>query len=1005
MSTFRSVRLSTFEKPNFGQLNNAPVSSNAEPTQQTAVEPSRIQSVSRPNLTSTDSYRVNMLPGRPVFLEHQQSFGTNAQIDPTTGYALLNTPSASFVWSYVSSESVPFSLEFGQNMPEQTTGVLIPPFGTATEPGFVLVNNETGSIIMWESVGRSVADGLFSQGNSIEGMIRLHGSEVIEKATYIDQVGLVCTSSAGRLYLVTLRDGLGKPVISIGRMRSLRGGLLALKDSFITSSYHRDIVSIVAGGQINESERAVYICNKYGQMSTWQCSSQGTSKLIAETELVPILYKGLGLLYPEADRTLRVQDIQVEGNKLHILASFHHESSVFWLVGFAEIENSSTVVTSSLHRLQSYVSSEQSAAKLVLGDRIVFACFNDAVVLLQRSPEPHQARFEDSLFVKPNVSVFGAGTSSAGLEVITTAGILEIHVNDKLKLPTTQSRIQVAISQSSSMLPLDLQPHTPLGSPTEINEAIVATVKTIFALESKGDAKSTLLLRADWLRQLISVVDNAPLPEGTDVPVDPDTRWWLAEEMAILTAAEAITDKTMSSSHVKDVGNTPAVLISLLSTAPPLGFAGVLAAQNALQLVGTPEKFPKRCPWPANRELVTALERAASETEPVVAEAVQAVCATYKLRLGYLESTGDKQEYKSLEQSAKTKSGNLIMALSDLDASAALQIAQSFAVVEPLTRLVAKSWSPEHTLSQTAQLEEYISRFGYEFAEALFTQLRDNNDIKAVFQVFLRSHPEYLARYVEEKHLYRQGWVLAFFQNDPGRAANILRKAADTPTSVSERRVIASLQKLCAIQAGDSELQASANTLLEVSSAQLELQRQYKSAGDYLKTKHDGVNDLLYHLLPKLKTKHLGNEDMVDLLTFVPLKTPGSEDNFARAFALLSSPSSQRANLLAQQTIIQTDWSQVNEDTLKDSLLYKTLHSALGDANKNHLLNPASWSAPTAAPEIKQLYPWASPSSLEKLHTDFTNFNAAVEKICNQYDLMKWLQLSVQPAGESMEID
>ncbi|PRT53771.1 hypothetical protein B9G98_01391 [Wickerhamiella sorbophila] len=1005
MSTFRSVRLSTFEKPKFGQLNNAPAGADVKPSQDTVVEPlGKIQSVPRPNLISTDSYRVNMLPGRPVFLEHQESVGASAQIDPTTGFALLNTSTSSFVWSYVSSESVPFSLEFGQNVPESTTGVLIPPFGAATEPGFVLVNNETGSIIMWESVGRSVADGLFSQGNSIEGFIRLHGNETIECAVYIDQVGLICTSSAGRFYLVTLRDGLGKPQISVSRMRSFRGGLLAIKDTLITRSYHREIVSIVAGAQINESERAVYICNKYGQMSTWQCSSQGTAKLISETELVPLLYKGLCLLYSAADRSLRIQDIQVDGTKLYILSSFHHEGSVFWLVGFAEIENSSNVTTSSLHRLQSYVSTEQSPAKLIVGDKIVFACFSDAVVLLERSAEAHKARFEDALFVKPNVSIFGAGTSSAGLEVVTTAGILEIHLNDRLTLPTPQSRIQVAISQSSSILPLDLQPHTPLGSPAEINEAIVATVKNISSLESKGDAKSTLLLRAEWLRMLITVVDGAPLPEGTDVPVDPDTRWWLTEEMAILTAAEAITDKTMSSSHVKDVGNTPALLISLLSTAPALGFAGVLAAQNALRVVGTPEKFPKRCPWPANRELVSALERAASEIDPVVAEAVQAVCGAYKLRLGYLESQGDRQEYKNVVQSVKVKSGNLIMALSDVDFPAAMQIAESFAVVEPLARLVAKSWSPEPTPSQTAQLEEYISRFGYEFAEVLFTQLRDNNDIKTVFQMFLRSHPEYLARYVEEKQLYRQGWVLAFFQNDTERAANILRKAVDTPTSVQERRVIASLQKLCAIQAGDVDLKESANTVLEVSNAQLELQRQYKSAGDYLRTKHDGVNELLSHFLPKLKTTHLKTEDVIDLLTFVPMKTPGSEDNFARAFSLLSSPS-QRANLLAQQTIIHTDWSQVNEETLRDSLLYKTLHSLSSEANKNHLIHPASWSAPTNAPEIKQLYPWATPSSLEKLHTDFTNFNATIEKICNEYDMMKWLHLCVQPEGESMEID
>lgn len=109
--------------------------------------------------------------------------------DAKTGYALILTHSAAYVFSYLHAgpDNHPVTLAFplppdvgkdGRTNKEiLPLGVLVAPCAGCDEPGLVIVMPISGRIAYWESIGGAIAEGLMHR-KSIESRIPLVSGEI-----------------------------------------------------------------------------------------------------------------------------------------------------------------------------------------------------------------------------------------------------------------------------------------------------------------------------------------------------------------------------------------------------------------------------------------------------------------------------------------------------------------------------------------------------------------------------------------------------------------------------------------------------------------------------------------------------------------------------------------------------------------------------------------------------------------------------------------------------------
>ncbi|CAN6602318.1 hypothetical protein TRVA0_002S00980 [Trichomonascus vanleenenianus] len=397
-------------------------------------------------LTKNAKYCVTRLPAFPGFLKGAQleSYG---EVDQNTKYALTVSDGTTYVWSYSSPDHVPNTLSFPppENTKYAPLATLVQPIPGSKEPGMVMISVDTGLLTYWEAVGGAVADGLLHRRKSIEHKVGLYAGEIIEHFVNVEPAGVVATTSSGRFILITLRDSKGKAALRSGTMLGGGSGILStIKGAISLAGSRRDIVSVKPGVVTGRNERQVMFINKEGDLSVWDCSRTGSTRLLIDERLKEIMLNYIVSLYQDAGDTFTVHDVEVLEDEatLFILTSFVHDAQaeeVYYIIYTLSTANRDIKVTSA-HRIQSFTSYSTQRPRLLFPNpsATLFAVFSHGVVLIEAMPEKMQEkniiqrRWEDVITFRHEVEIQAAGVEDVDIingKTVRNCGVVLIAHN------------------------------------------------------------------------------------------------------------------------------------------------------------------------------------------------------------------------------------------------------------------------------------------------------------------------------------------------------------------------------------------------------------------------------------------------------------------------------------------------------------------------------------------------------------------------------------------------
>lgn len=213
-----------------------------------------------------------------------------------SGYALTLTHTHAIVWPYAVNISSPETFAFELPQPSKHTsnplpiGTLVSASASSSDPGLVVVIPSSGKVTYWESISSAATLDLRLQRNGVETTIQgmLSGETVIQILN-AESAGFVLSFSSGRVAYMSVRDGQGRPAISIQFLRggtgSVSGGIFgSLRNALSSSAVRGDIAAVRAGLQEKVGERNVVVATAKGKIQSWNMHRGGHASLNAEAE-------------------------------------------------------------------------------------------------------------------------------------------------------------------------------------------------------------------------------------------------------------------------------------------------------------------------------------------------------------------------------------------------------------------------------------------------------------------------------------------------------------------------------------------------------------------------------------------------------------------------------------------------------------------------------------------------------------------------------------------------
>jgi nuclear pore complex protein Nup133 len=213
-----------------------------------------------------------------------------------SGYALTLTHTHAIVWPY--SVNIPSPETFSFALPEPSKhvsdplpiGSLVSASASSSDPGLVVVVPTSGKVTYWESISSAATLDLRLQRNGVELTIPgMYNGETVIQILNAESAGFVLAFSTGRIAYMSVRDGQGRPAISVQFLRGSSGpvnsGLFGtLRNALSSSSWRGDIAAVRAGRQEKVGERNVVVATAKGKIQSWEIHRGGHNSLNAEAE-------------------------------------------------------------------------------------------------------------------------------------------------------------------------------------------------------------------------------------------------------------------------------------------------------------------------------------------------------------------------------------------------------------------------------------------------------------------------------------------------------------------------------------------------------------------------------------------------------------------------------------------------------------------------------------------------------------------------------------------------
>ena len=170
-------------------------------------------------------------------------------------------------------------------------GALVSPSASSEEPGLVVVVPVSGKITYWESISSAATlDFLRQQRNGVEDSISgMFSGEHVTHLVNAESAGFILVFSSGRLAYMSVRDGQGRPGISVQFLRSnlgsVGGGLFgSIRHALKPSAVRGDIAAVRADPVSKVGERNVVAATAKGKLETWRVHRGGHHDAVAEVD-------------------------------------------------------------------------------------------------------------------------------------------------------------------------------------------------------------------------------------------------------------------------------------------------------------------------------------------------------------------------------------------------------------------------------------------------------------------------------------------------------------------------------------------------------------------------------------------------------------------------------------------------------------------------------------------------------------------------------------------------
>lgn len=182
-------------------------------------------------------------------------------------------------------------------------GALVSPGITDDEPGLLVVMPVSGKISFWEHISSAATlDFLRQQRNGVEDTISgMFGGEHVVQITRVDSAGFILSFSSGRLAHLSVRDGQGKPVISVQFLRASWGQSSGIWDNVfggiknaLKSAVQRSDLAMVRVDPVNRvGGKNVVAASKNGRLHAWRVQRGGHHEAIANIDAREAILDGL----------------------------------------------------------------------------------------------------------------------------------------------------------------------------------------------------------------------------------------------------------------------------------------------------------------------------------------------------------------------------------------------------------------------------------------------------------------------------------------------------------------------------------------------------------------------------------------------------------------------------------------------------------------------------------------------------------------------------------------
>ncbi|KAH7356516.1 Non-repetitive/WGA-negative nucleoporin C-terminal-domain-containing protein [Rhexocercosporidium sp. MPI-PUGE-AT-0058] len=375
-------------------------------------------------LTSNDTYTVSKLPALPDLLRADTTVHQHGAINSDSGYALTLTHTHAIVWPYAANIQSPETFTFALPQPSKHAsdplplGSLVSHSASSTEPGLVVVIPTSGKITYWESVSSAATLDLRLQRNGVELSIpgMLSGETVIQILN-AETAGFVLAFSTGRIAYMAVRDGQGRPAISVQFLRSGGGptstsGIFgSIRNALSSTAWRGDIAAVRAGRQEKVGERNVVLATAKGKLQSWNIHRGGHADINGDAEGREAIVMAIKANNPE------LSDLLIEGFEIHdftyaprsatdtapkkpksgpqllLLTSLTHRNSSHYFLVNVELKDTEVSV-GDIHPMTSYTTpiSREATSKprLYLPNPalIAYVVFDRAIVVMSMAKQP-----------------------------------------------------------------------------------------------------------------------------------------------------------------------------------------------------------------------------------------------------------------------------------------------------------------------------------------------------------------------------------------------------------------------------------------------------------------------------------------------------------------------------------------------------------------------------------------------------------------------------------------